>query len=330
MNFEISLEKLRECKLFLATPMYGGMCHGTFTRSVMDLVALMSKYGIQLQTYFLFNESLISRARSYASFMFMKSDCTHMIFIDADITFNPHDVIAMIACQITNPEKYDVIGAPYPKKCITWEKIKLAVDKGFADENPEILEDFVGDFVFNPVGSDSILLSEPAEVAETGTGFMLIPRATFERYKEEYPELLYVPDHARSEHFDGSEEIMMYFDCRIDKNRKDSEFEDILDLVLETENDPNGENDGEVLDELLSRAKDIRAREKESSRRYLSEDYMFCQNVRRAGMKVWICPWIELKHTGTYTFGGKLSALAAIGASATVDKDAIKKKEKKQ
>jgi acyl-CoA thioesterase len=45
-------------------------------------------------------------------------------------------------------------------------------------------------------------------------------------------------------------------------------------------------------------------------------------------MKVWICPWIDLAHTGFYTFGGKLAALAAIGASATVNRDEIKKKKK--
>ena len=62
------------------------------------------------------------------------------------------------------------------------------------------------------------------------------------------------------------------------------------------------------------------------SKRYLSEDYMFCYNVRKAGMKVWMCPWMQLKHTGSYTFGGSLAALAAIGANATADISKIGKK----
>ena len=40
------------------------------------------------------------------------------------------------------------------------------------------------------------------------------------------------------------------------------------------------------------------------SKRYLSEDYMFCRYARKAGMKVWVCPWIKLQHIGNYTFKG--------------------------
>lgn len=326
MQFNIEIEKLRECKLFVAVPMYGGMCHGNFTRSIMDLTALCARYSVHMRTYFLFNESLISRARAYCADEFLRSDCTHMLFIDADITFNANDVIAMIAVQLMDPENKDIVAAAYPKKCITWEKIKLAVDKGFADEDPNRLEDFVGDFVFNPVSGTSILLSEPAEVAEAGTGFMLIPRNTFDRFNVAYPEFRYLPDHARSDNFDGTREITMFFDCVIDKDRKESEFEAMMDDILALEvGSPDDELD---VEKLQAKVKDIRLREKNSSKRYLSEDYYFCQNVRRAGMKVWICPWIELQHSGFYTFGGKLAALAAIGASATVDKDALKKRAK--
>jgi hypothetical protein len=55
------------------------------------------------------------------------------------------------------------------------------------------------------------------------------------------------------------------------------------------------------------------------SNRYLSEDYMFCYNVQRMGMKVWLCPWMELKHVGSYIFGGSLAHLASVGAAATAD-----------
>jgi hypothetical protein len=327
LQFEISIEKLRECKLFVASPQYGGMCTGNFTRSMMDLTALCSKYGMQMRTYFLFNESLITRARNYCVDEFLRSDATHLMFIDADITFNANDVIALVATQLMDPENKNVVAAAYPKKCITWEKIKAAVDKGFADNDPNVLEDFVGDFVFNPASGTSIPLNEPAEVSEAGTGFMLISRETFEKYAKAYPEYMYVPDHARSENFDGSRQIMTYFDCFIDKNRKESEFEAIMDEILETDAE-DGKDSVLTIASLQAKVKDIREREKHSSKRYLSEDYMFCQNVRRAGMKVWMCPWIELKHSGFYTFGGKLAALAAIGASATVDKDAIKKVKK--
>ena len=285
MAFEVkvSIEELRKRKLFLATPMYGGNCVGMYTRAIADLSAVCAKYGIPLQLYFLFNESLITRARNYCADEFLRSDATHMLFIDSDIGFNPQDVLALLAMQDDDSD-YDVIGAPYPKKCISWEKIKMAVDKGVADEDPNKLEKFVGDYVFNPRnGQREIPIGEPVEVMEMGTGFMMIRRKTFDKYKEVFPHLHYKPDHIRTEAFDGTREIMAYFDC-------------IIDPV---------------------------------SKRYLSEDYMFCYNVQKAGMKVWFCPWMQTQHVGTYVFGGSLADLASIGASATADSGQLKKDKAK-
>jgi hypothetical protein len=284
MGFEIkvSIEDLRKRKLFLATPMYGGQCAGMYTRSIADLAALCAKYQIPLQLYFLFNESLITRARNYCADEFLRSDATHMIFLDSDIGFNPQDVIALLALQ-DDESDYDVIGAPYPKKCISWEKVKQAVDKGIADEDPNVLEKYVGDYVFNPKGNQKeIPIGQPVEVREIGTGFMMIRRKTFERYVEAFPTLSYKPDHIRTAAFDGSREIMAFFDCIIDPE----------------------------------------------SKRYLSEDYMFCYNVQKAGMKVWFCPWMQTQHVGMYVFGGSLADLAAIGASATADASKIGGKKK--
>ena len=65
------------------------------------------------------------------------------------------------------------------------------------------------------------------------------------------------------------------------------------------------------------------------TKRYLSEDYMFCQYARDAGMKVWLCPWMKLEHQGTYVFGGSLVDLANLGVTATADVSMLKKKKKK-
>jgi hypothetical protein len=279
MKIEVSHEELRKKKLFVATPMYGGQCAGIYTRSIADLSALCTHYGIQVRFYFLFNESLITRARNYCVDEFLRSGDTHLMFIDSDIGFDPNDVIALLALQ-DEESPYDVIAGPYPKKTISWEKIKMAVDKGFADEDPRHLEKFVGDYVFNPKGNvQSIAISEPAEVMEAGTGFMMIRRSTFEKYTEKYPELMYKPDHVRTEHFDGSREIMAFFDCIIDPE----------------------------------------------SKRYLSEDYMFCYNVNKMDGRIWLCPWMKLQHQGMYIFGGSVADLAMIGASATADAAQLKK-----
>ena len=62
-------------------------------------------------------------------------------------------------------------------------------------------------------------------------------------------------------------------------------------------------------------------------KRYLSEDYMFCQWVNALDMDIWLCPWMQLQHVGSYVFGGSLADLASIGASATADESKLKKKK---
>ena len=216
MNIEISVEKLRERRLMVATPMYGGACAGLFAKSIADLAALCTQYGVSLQMYFLFNESLVTRARNYCCDEFMRSEATHMMFIDSDIGFNPQDVIALLALA-DNDSEYDVIGGPYPKKCISWEKIKHAVDKGVADKDPGVLEKYVGDYVFNPKnGQANIPLNEPVEVLEIGTGFMMIRKNTLKKFAEAFPQYAYKPDHVRTEHFDGTRKIMQFFQAEID------------------------------------------------------------------------------------------------------------------
>jgi len=317
MQLEINIEELQKKKLFVATPMYGGQCAGLYTRSVADLSAFCAKYGIPLQLYYLFNESLITRARNYCVDEFIRSDATHLMFIDSDIGFNPQDVIAMMAMQ-TDDSPYDVIGGPYPKKCISWEKIKHAVDKGFADEDPNKLENFVGDYVFNPAsGQREIPLGEPVQVMEIGTGFMMIKKSVFAKYDQVYPNQKYKPDHVRTEHFDGSRQIMAYFDCIIDRGYSPEALHKIMTDVAE------GKSEG--VQEL---AKLLLTAEKTASKRYLSEDYMFCYNVEKMGCKVWFCPWMKLQHVGSYVFGGSLIDLAQIGASATADVGQLKKEKK--
>lgn len=282
MEIKIDIDKLRQQKLFVATPMYGGQCGGIYSKSIADLSAVCAKYQIPLQLYFLFNESLITRARNYCCDEFMRSDAKHLMFIDSDIGFDPQDIIAMMALQIDNKD-YDIIGGPYPKKCISWEKIKRAVDKGVADENPNVLEKFVGDFVFNPKGGQTqIALSEPAEVLEIGTGFMMIKKEAMQKYADTYPQYMYKPDHVRTEHFDGTREIMQYFQAEIDP----------------------------------------------VSKRYLSEDYWFCQKAQEANIKTWLCPWMKLQHLGSYIYGGSLADLASISASATADPGQLGGKKK--
>lgn len=284
MKLEIAVDKLKEASIFVGVPMYGGNCSGLFCKSTNDLATMCAKYGIRVVFYYLFNESLVQRARNYVADEFLRSDCTHLMFIDSDIGFDPKDVLSLLGIQITYPDQYDVLAAPYPKKSVAWEKVKKAVEAGRAD-NPFDLMHYAGDYVFNPLPHiKSFRVDEMVEVSEAGTGFMLIPRGVFDRYKTAYPELSYKPDHLRSENFDGDRQIMAYFDCAIHPE----------------------------------------------SRRYLSEDYFFCWNVRKAGMKVHMAPWMQLQHVGTYIFRGSMAALAGLDVSPTSTKESNPKHYKKK
>ena len=65
MQIEVKVEELRKKKIFVATPMYGGQCFGMYTKACIDLATLCANYGIECKFFFIFNESLITRARNY-------------------------------------------------------------------------------------------------------------------------------------------------------------------------------------------------------------------------------------------------------------------------
>lgn len=266
MEIQINLDELKKnCNLFVGTPMFGGQCFGLYTKSCLDLQTIFAKYGIGLKFSFLFNESLIQRARNYISDEFMRSDATHLLFIDADISFDAKDVLALIALDKL------VIAGTYPKKCLNWKNIKEAIIR-----NPDIsvsqLEKIVGDFVFNiKPGTAQINTTELIEVSEVGTGFLLIKREVFEQMNERYPELLYLPDHVSTEHFNGQRKIMNYFPVEVDKP----------DNIL-------GGN----------------------SLRLLSEDYCWSRLVSKMDIPLYMAPFVNLGHTGTYTFNGNLQQIA--------------------
>jgi len=275
MKIEVQVQELRKKKIFIATPMYGGNCTGMFSKACIDLATMCANYGVETRFFFIFNESLITRARNYLVDEFLRAEgFTHLMFIDSDIHFDPRDVLSLaVLCDDDRP----IIGGPYGKKCIAWEKIRRAVDIGIADEEPDELAKFTGDFVFNPVlGTKEMKVNEPVEVLEIGTGFMMVKRDVFDDWREAFPQFHYKPDHNRSQFFKGDRYIHAYFDTVIDN-----------DAYM-----PGGESGG--------------------SDRYLSEDYMFCQLSRKIGKKIFLCPWMKLGHVGSYVFDGTMADLGRI------------------
>lgn len=132
------------------------------------------------------NESLITRARNVCAASFLnETDYECLLFIDADIEFEPGDVARLWNLCSTLVSGADVsVGAYRHKnpdaKLEVWVKGKLRP-----------LSDF----------------SEPFEVDYAGTGFMMIRRETFERLQKAHPEWKYVegfPTENRTEIKDGN------------------------------------------------------------------------------------------------------------------------------
>ena len=168
-------------KVFIATPMYGGMCTGMYLNSMLNLQSAMMANGINAMVSNMFNESLITRARNALTANFLKTDCTHLLFIDADIRFNANDVIHLLKAD------KDVICGIYPKKEINWEMVDQAVKNGVKVND---LKKYTGSFVVNLVDYSptvTVPMNEPLEIWNGGTGMMAIKREVFEKLKDVVP-----------------------------------------------------------------------------------------------------------------------------------------------
>lgn len=176
----------KQVKVFVATPMYGGMTTGFFCQSIMMLQMAMQQKGYAMAASFMFNESLITRARNSLTHAFLKTDCTHLLFIDADIKFNAHEIMHMFEHDL------DIICGIYPKKEINWNEVKAAVKRDIAVDD---LKHHTGSWVVNLVdyqGTVSVPQDQPLEIWAGGTGMMLIKREVFEKLGDVVP--VYVND----------------------------------------------------------------------------------------------------------------------------------------
>lgn len=226
MNLDISREELHKRSLFLATPIYGGQSWAEYNVSMEKLKLVLLAEGLDWADLQTLKESLVPRARNYLAHYYLSSKMSHTLLVDADIVFEPEDALRLLVLAAPGSE-YDVVCGAYPKKKIHWAKIRDAAKAGFADEDPNTLEEFVGEFFFAPVDPNCKQpLDQPIEVIETGTGFMMVQRHVFMSIAEAHPELVYVDD------FTG-EEYISFFNMPIHNRRLLSEDFAFCQLVRE-------------------------------------------------------------------------------------------------
>ena len=172
----IDLNKLREMNIFFATPCYGGMVTDQFFLSMFRTSQTFMQHGINFRITTLRNESLITRGRNILTAMFLESDCTHLMFIDADIEYQADDLLRMMA--------YDkpIMAAAYPKKALP---IQYAINFKFINQEKKQIR----------------IENGAVEVLDASTGFFLVKREVVEKMMQAYPELHYRNDSNIDEKF---------------------------------------------------------------------------------------------------------------------------------
>jgi hypothetical protein len=270
---EEATKYLQSRHLFLATPAYGGMFGVNYVNALVSLIDLCKNIGIPYTTSFLYNESLITRARNKLVDIFMKKEeATDFFFIDADIGFTALDIVKLLFY------KEDIIAVPCARKNLRLDRVYAAGQKNYEANTIPELRKICGEFVINfppenvPKG---INLAALVEVQDGGTGLMRIRREAFQKYSATFPERWYLPMAGEEGDNGKCNPMYMYFQSCIDE-------------------DSAKHNEG-------------------GYPHYISEDYAFCRDARRAGMKVYAAPWISTTHMGSYLFEGDLIAVQKAG-----------------
>jgi len=152
-NIQVNIDYLKTTRVHICMPCYGGQLTESTFMSFIKWANVARQLGIDWTVETMTNESLISRARNTLSAKFLHTkESTHLMFIDADIGWEPWHLLVMLNAQ------KDVIGGLYPMKSLP---IKWCVN-GIPDADQN-----------DPSGL--------IEVTKTGTGFLLIKRDVFDK-----------------------------------------------------------------------------------------------------------------------------------------------------
>jgi hypothetical protein len=184
-------------KLAIATPFYSMSGFAPYIRSLADTLRKLSALGVPWECLMECGDSYVDRARNTLCARFLRSNCTHLLFIDSDMGWDEQGLINIL----NSP--FELTGAAYP--------MKNAFDK--------FVEGTVFDTDHAPVQDEKTGLIEASIVP---AGFMLIARSCLEKLITADPENKYNT-------LDDGKEICVYnfFENVVDKEKKIRFGEDI-------------------------------------------------------------------------------------------------------
>lgn len=164
-------------KLMIAIPAYDGKLNISAAFQLPQLALAAQKHGFQIHLAHLSGCSIITRARNSLVNQFLESDCTEMLFVDADINFTQQDVLRIMALGSDK----DILAGAYPRR---------AKDQMF-----------FADLYYNEHGGIELTEEGLLRVNRIGTGFMFIRRHVLESLKEAHPEWKYWVDVEKKHHY---------------------------------------------------------------------------------------------------------------------------------
>ena len=195
--------------LVVATPCYGGQISVHYATSLFKLQKLARAYkDFNLKILFKDGDALITRARASLISQFLEdASATHLLFIDADIAFEPEQVVRLIQCGA------DMCAAVYPVKRIDWAKLSTTIAAARPNPAAAALQ-----YVFEVDNPNAVTAQDGfVKVRYAGTGFLMIRRKALERMCERYPQLQYKRDHSIDAATE-SEKRFALFECMIEED----------------------------------------------------------------------------------------------------------------
>jgi len=175
-------------QIVVATPCFGGQLSAIYAASMFRLQkVLRGATDIELKILLKDGDALITRARASLVAQFLDDpDSTHLLFIDADIGFEPAQVLRLLECGA------EMCAAVYPIKRIDWDRVAAIVAAGRPDPGAAALR-----YVFEVEDGAAVAARGGfVKVRYAGTGFLMIRRAAIERMCAHYRELRYGRDHS--------------------------------------------------------------------------------------------------------------------------------------
>ena len=176
--------------ILIGTPTYGGQMTTPHAESIEAFAFVLGLLGAEFARVRPQKESLIQRARNRIVREFLKSKSTHLLFIDADVEFEPSAVMKLLEA------KKDCVCAVYPRKQVEWNRVYEAMRAGYPNPEKHASSAVVNlrqeDAELGAVTYDDAGLCFP--VMDAATGFLLISRGLLERMCKAYPETAYVEE----------------------------------------------------------------------------------------------------------------------------------------